>query len=195
MTQSPMLNALVLNCAQKLMMPNNSCSTLEIKMELRRTHPIYYWTQQIVSDIMNDLSKSGTFKYKDNGTFRTYFTENKNTSVGKSTKTVVKKSTVSTKAVTKSPTKSYDSTISKKKALELIRNNKGRFFTVVFTKKEDGSTRTMNCQYLTNQKISNEFIKVKEMSLVIKKDNNPIRQFATSTLKSLNIGKVNYKIK
>lgn len=62
----------VLAVAKKLAKGNNTVTTLEIKTELRRDYPYYFWTQQVVSDYMSQFAGDGIFTYTDNGTFRTY---------------------------------------------------------------------------------------------------------------------------
>ena len=62
----------VLTVAKQLAKANNTVTTLEIKTELRRDYPYYYWSQASVSDYMSQLAGDGVFTYTDNGTFRTY---------------------------------------------------------------------------------------------------------------------------
>lgn len=62
----------VLAVAKKLAKANNTVTTLEIKNELRRDYPYYYWTQQVVSDFTAQFAGDGVFSFTDNGTFRTY---------------------------------------------------------------------------------------------------------------------------
>jgi len=62
----------VLTVAQSLAKAKNTVTTLEIKIELRRDYPYYFWTQQIVSDYMDQLAGDGLFTYTDNGTYRIY---------------------------------------------------------------------------------------------------------------------------
>jgi len=62
----------VLAVAKGLCKANNTVTTLEIKLELRRDYPYYFWTQQAVSDYMSQLAGDGIFTYADNGTYRTY---------------------------------------------------------------------------------------------------------------------------
>jgi hypothetical protein len=62
----------VIAVAKRLCKANNTVTTLEIKVELRRDYPYYFWTQQAVSDYMSQLAGDGIFTYTDNGTFRTY---------------------------------------------------------------------------------------------------------------------------
>jgi hypothetical protein len=192
------VKALVLGCAQSLMRANNTCTTLEIKLELRKTQPAYFWTQQIVSNIMDEFATAKVFTYSDNGTFRTYSDPSRPvTKVAKTTR-ASKTTKIATKvAKSSSPAKKFTATgtLSRTAALKLIRNNKGHFFTVVFTKKEDGSTRTMNCQYLSGQTVDKNYVKVREASLIRTNDPNPIRQFATSNMKMLSIAGNCYKVK
>lgn len=184
---------LVLAAAQKLLGANNTVTTLEIKTELRKTHSQFYWTQDVVSKCMDDFSSQGAFSYTDNGTFRTYSDPTKKPAARvakpKPTKAAAKSVAKSTRkwAATKS--------MSRSKAEKRMCNNKGHFFTVVFTKLTDGTERTMNCQYLPGQTTGTGYIKVKEASLVRAKDPNPIRQFDLSTVKFLSIGGETYKIR
>lgn len=62
----------VLKVAKDLAKANNTVTTLEIKNELRRDYPYYFWTQDVVSKYMADFAGDGTFTYTDNGTYRTY---------------------------------------------------------------------------------------------------------------------------
>lgn len=62
----------VLTVATALAKANNTVTTLEIKVELRRDYPYYYWTQDVVSDFMNQLAGDGVFTFTDNGTHRIY---------------------------------------------------------------------------------------------------------------------------
>lgn len=84
--------------------------------------------------------------------------------------------------------------ISRTKALQLMENNHGHFFTATFTKK-DGSERTMNCQYLKDQSASKlGYIKVKEPA-ALKRGETAIKQVNLQTLKAVSIAKVSYKIR
>ena len=58
--------------AQDLAKANNTVTTLEIKTQLRRDYPYYYWDQTTVSSYMDQLAGDGLFTYKDNGTYRIY---------------------------------------------------------------------------------------------------------------------------
>lgn len=193
--------ALVLGCAQSLLKANNTVTTLEIKTELRKSQPAFYWTQDVVSEIMDDFATSSVFTYTDNGTFRTYSDPSrvvtKTTTRSRSHKTVTKKTRKATKKAKSTSTKTWTptATISRTKALNLMMNNKGHYFTVVFTKKEDGSERTMNCQYLPNQTLGLGYVKVREASKLRTGAANSIRQFALDSMKILSIAKNTYKIR
>lgn len=62
----------VLSTAKTLAKANNTVTTLEIKTELRRDYPYYFWTQDVVSKYMDQLAGDGLFTYTDNGTYRIY---------------------------------------------------------------------------------------------------------------------------
>lgn len=62
----------VLKVAQDLAKAKNTVTTLEIKVELRRDYPYYFWDQKVVSLYMDQLAGDGVFTYTDNGTYRTY---------------------------------------------------------------------------------------------------------------------------
>jgi hypothetical protein len=83
--------------------------------------------------------------------------------------------------------------ISVTKALELMKNNKGRFFTSVFTNKA-GETRVINGQYLSGQNPSElGYVKVREASKLKAKENS-VRNVNLQTLSELKISGVIYKI-
>lgn len=62
----------VLTVAKGLLKANNTVTTLEIKLELRRDYGYYFWTQKVVSDYMDQFAGDGIFTYIDNGTYRIY---------------------------------------------------------------------------------------------------------------------------
>lgn len=191
---------LILKTAQTLLKPNNAVTTLEIKTDLRKNHPGYYWDQAFVSQCMNEYSIKGIFNYNDNGTYRTYFDPARpcaNTTPTAAPQTIPAKSPKKAKAA-KSAKKDKWATsakISKSKALAMMQNNKGHFFSVQFTKKGDGTLRTMNCQYLPGQTVNLGVVKVKEACLVRSKDANPVRSFDMSTLKKVSIGGQVYSVR
>ena len=85
--------------------------------------------------------------------------------------------------------------ISKTAALEMIKNSKGKFFTVKFLK-NNGKERILNCQYMKDQK-SNDFglVKVKEVSkLKNEKIDSWIKSFSINKLQEIRINKQTYTI-
>lgn len=84
----------VLGTAKDLLKANNTVTTLEIKGQLRKDYPYYYWDQSTVSKYMNGFAGDGIFSYTDNGTYRTYSLVNvtkKAPVIKPTTKTVVYK--------------------------------------------------------------------------------------------------------
>lgn len=71
-TDMKQMRQAVLDTAKSLCKANNTVTTLEIKQELRRDYPYFYWDQSTVSKYMDSLAGDGIFKYTDNGTYRTY---------------------------------------------------------------------------------------------------------------------------
>jgi len=169
------------SAAKKLLKANNTVTTLEIKTELRTSSPDAYY-QSDISHAMDELSQEGKFTYTDNGVYRVYSETTQSTV----TQPVVKKS---------------DNRVSIKKALELMKSTKGRFFTAVFLKKNN-EERVINCQLLANQDDLNlgyvkvkEAIKMKNAKMNVDVKTNPIRQINLQTLKSLKIKGETYKIR
>lgn len=176
-----------------------------------------------VSDLFHELVNEGKFKsIADNGTYQTYRSVNNliqslgnvinktvkaspNTSVGVKTglRGLVKGSVIAlaagkkaaaTRAANKS-SKSIGNRILRTTALNLMKNNKGRFFTATFIKK-DGSNRTINCQYVKNQIPSTlGYVLVKEAKLLKSGDKEPIRNVNLQTLDTLKVGGQIYTIK
>lgn len=189
----------VLDTANALLKSQNRVTTLEIKTSLRAnaTYAQYYWDQAIVSAIMIELQKEGKFDYVDTGVYRIY--SGTPAPVKKVRKAAIATPTAApappaqpAKAVTK---KVAAVRISRKRALELMSTNKGHFFTATFEKK-DGTTRTINCQYLKDQTNSDlGYVKVKEAGLMKKGEANPVRQVNLQTLKALTIAKQAYVIR
>jgi len=96
------------------------------------------------------------------------------------------------KMKTEKDTTYYPTKLSKKKALEYMSNNKGHFFTAIFIDK-DGERRTINCQYLKDQKQSvMGYVLVKEASK-LRKGEDAIRSINLQTLKEIHIGGIKYK--
>lgn len=214
--ETPMkqMTEIVINTAKRLCKAQNQVTTLEIKAEVIKTHNQYHWTQAYVSATMDDAYKAGLFKYYDTNTggntHRVYSEVGSasNTTKPKKVKTVTlktapKKTSVPKAAIKKAVKQAFAptvvatpvKTISKTKALELMENNKGHFFTATFIDKKN-EERTMNCQYLKDQTYSKlGYVKVKEAIKAKMTANDAIRQINLQTLKSLKIAGNSYKVK
>lgn len=178
----------VLAIAKELCKANNTVTTLEIKNELRKRYPHNQWEQTEVSTVMNDFQNSGKFTFSDNGTYRVYSLAN--TKPSKSTPKVntMKATTTSTR------TRSTGTRISKSKALDLIQNSNGKFFTVTFIKK-DGTRRVMNGQHTSDMGVSSlGYINVKDITAVRRKESATIKSVNLQTIESIRLGKTTYKV-
>ena len=185
----------VLDTANKLCKANNTVTTLEIKTELRKTHPYFHWIQNSrngltgVSEYMDELHQEGHFTYTDNGQYRVYSAVTTTTTKAR----VPKHAGTPTPRATSNPNHNIRS-ISRQKALDMMANNKGHFFTAVFVK-QNGDERTINCQYLKDQ-TSNPlgYVMVREAQKM-KDGVNAIRQINLQTLRKLRIAGQDYNIR
>ena len=184
----------ILSVAKKLCKANNTVTTLEIKTELRKRYPNNRWEQAKVSSTMIDANAAGKFDYTDNGTFRTY------SLVGKGTTTTpvaqVSTPTTTGKAKKAKAPKAPMTTqkISRTKALDLIQNSNGKFFTVTFIKK-DGTRRVLNGQYTPDMGVSPlGYILVKDISAVRKKEVKTVKNVNLQTIESITLNNVLSKI-
>lgn len=184
--------------AMNLCQANNTVTTLELKTELRNTHPYFHWIQNTkgnltgVSEYMNELAQEGDFVYSDNGQYRVYSTV---TTVKSKVKTARINRVTSTKLVAQAKIPNHNvRSISRQKALDMMMSNKGHFFTAVFTKK-DGDKRTINCQYMKDQKANPVgYVMVREAGKM-KLGVNAVRQINLQTLESIRIAGQNYNIR
>lgn len=220
---------LVLQVAQDLCKPNNSITTLEIKMELRKRYPDFLWNKYYVgsipgvSDLFHELVREGKFRsIADNGIFQTYadvnwlsqapvrlFTKRKKVSapkkatfgggtpqkgqsVNKTTGQPVSHTDTATGKTLAIPKGSKS--ISAKKAKEMMTNNKGQFFTAVFTK-QDGTTRILNGQYLKDQQDGTNNVKVREAGKAKATPQDSIRNVPLDRLHALRIAGNVYRVK
>lgn len=186
-----------------------SATTLEIKEQLRITHPDKKWNQTDVSLVMLDFEKSSSdLTSTDNGQYKTYYLNNtvsaKPASPVKSTKKKVSKTAKVAKVAKPKKVKKTTATkkdrpqpviditgadkISKTAAVELIRNSKGNFFTVGFVK-TDGDVRYLNgVVKASNFMNSQGYINVTE-------SNGNKRQINPRTILALKISKKTYVTK
>jgi len=180
---------------KNLLDKNKTTTSLEVKEKLREVYPDYYWAQDEISENLAQLAVAKKLEFTDNGPYRTYFYP------------VVVDATI-----VKTPKKApiiKGGTISRTKAFDLIKNNKGHFFTATFQKKgtatKPGELRTINCQYMKDQiQTPLGMIKVKEAKLLkanknsnttVKNDNDSIRTINLQTLTALIIKGTSYKVK
>lgn len=186
----------IVNIMTDLLTANNTVTTLEIKTEARTLYPDFYWDQATVSKVLDELASKGALTYTDNGTFRTYsevvtkrFVNTTPTTPKKAVKTTTKRSN------NKILTAKVNGTITRTKALKLIENNKGHFFSVVFDKKS-GEERVMNAQYLSDQSDSSlGYVKVKETGKMRTDPKKAIRNINLQTLKKISIAGKTYNVK
>lgn len=194
----------VIDTAKRLCSAQNKVTNLEIKVELIKTHPQFFWTQGFISATMDTAYNDGMFTYQDTSTAGNYHrVYSLVTTTGALAKTGIRK-VVKTKGVvktvkvsTKKPKalKSTVKTISRTKALELMENNRGHFFTATFVSKKKGE-RTINCQYLKDQTYSRlGYVKVKEAIKAKVDPKDAIRQINMQTLTALKIAGNSYKVK
>jgi hypothetical protein len=203
----------VINTAKRLLKSQNKVTTLEIKAEVIKTHPTYFWTQNCVSAIMDDAFKAGMFTYYDTTTggnqHRVYSDPGvkvRNVKIKPQMTTTTKTKVAPKKAAKKTAKKAVKAivktvfkapatkTIGRTKALELMENNRGHFFTATFISKK--GERTINCQYLKDQTYSKlGYVKVKEAIKAKMASGDAIRQINLQTLKSLKIAGNVYKVK
>jgi phage/plasmid primase-like uncharacterized protein len=179
----------VLAIAKELCKANNTVTTLEIKNELRKRYPHNRWEQTEVSTVMNDFQNEGKFTFSDNGTYRVYSLVFKTKTKSKPTKTnTMKATTASTR------TRSTSTRISRSKALDMIQNSNGKFFTVTFIKK-DGTRRVMNGQHTSDMGVSKlGYINVKDMTAVRRKESATIKSVNLQTIETIRLGKTTYKV-
>lgn len=187
----------ILSVAKKLCKANNTVTTLEIKTELRKRYPNNRWEQAKVSSTMIDANAAGKFDYTDNGTFRTYSLAGKGTTVAPvaqvSTPTVTTP-TGKTKKVKAPKAPMTTQKISRTKALDLIQNSNGKFFTVTFIKK-DGTRRVLNGQYTPDMGVSPlGYILVRDISAVRRKEDKKVKNVNLQTIESITLNNVLSKI-
>lgn len=191
--------------SNKLLKANNTITTLEVKIELRTKFPRIKWNQSEIHDYFVNGVNNNIFEVvDDNGTYRTYASKNKsktNKSMKKPIKVPISNVTVGTtpaQVISLAPTQTKsrkDNRISRTKAYEMMKNNKGRFFTATFIKK-DNTERTINCQFLKDQtELNMGYVRVRESSKLKTNPKDATRQINLQTLKRLKIGGAEYKIR
>jgi hypothetical protein len=184
----------ILSVAKKLCKANNTVTTLEIKTELRKRYPNTRWEQSKVSQTMSDANVAGKFEYTDNGTFRTYSLVGKGTIVAPVAQVTTSAKTGRVKKAKAPKAPMTTQKISRTKALDLIQNSNGKFFTVTFIKK-DGSRRVLNGQYTPDMGVSPlGYILVKDISAVRRKEVKTVKNVNLQTIESITLNNVVSKI-
>jgi len=126
-----------------LLLANNTCTTLEVKNELRKREPRVQWNQADVSNIMDLLHQNGVLTYRNLGTYRIYSAANKQSNIPSPSAISATFSVTKVKKPKKlAPTRT---SIGKNAALAVIQGTNNKFFGVTFTKK-DGTERKMVCR-------------------------------------------------
>lgn len=133
------MKTLIKKAATDLIQANQMTTTLEIKEELIRTEPTYYWKQSFISSVMAELADNGVFDFTDNGTFRIYELPNSTSSMITKSSSTYRKIPLSQRNVVK---------VSLTDLAKLVEDNAGKFVGLVHTKKTTGQKNTMNCQVL-----------------------------------------------
>lgn len=152
--------------ANALCNAQNQFTTLELKNELRKKYPNEIWNQQEISIEMMDLADQGHFDFYHNGVYRTYSATP--SLQGSQAQTTTSNPSMVSQLITKAQTtnsvvilkpqkqpkvtiKPIIKRIGRKKALEIIQNTNGKFFSVRFEKK-NGEDRLMGVQYVKGTK-------------------------------------------
>lgn len=199
---------IIFNMAIKLLKPQNRITNLEIKNQLRKDFPDFSWKQEFVHDTMDNFYRQGYFIIADdNGTYRTYADPTYNPITvdavivddtialtdGQYTKAIDPTATqndVVSDTTTNTVVDAVKTTIDANKALSLMQNNSGHFFTAFV--KENGNVEVLNCQYVRNRQDLNA-----PNSVVVKLRKKAVDSFKTfelSNLTELSINKQSFVI-
>jgi len=162
---------IVLTTLNNLLKTKNTLTAKEIKDACCNVAEHYYWTKDFINTCLKEFAEKKIHnmeQWLDDPNCWSLFS--------------------------KKDSKVMNKVITPKEALEMICNSKGHFFSVMFKKKTDKTTRNINCQYVVGQKRSGNIIKVKESGL-LKKGLNPIRSFDYTTIQELRMNKTTYSVK
>lgn len=163
--------------AKELLVASNKVTSLEVTSLLKKKVAQFHWTKDNVGEILDQIEAAGKLTSESKGSYKIY-SSIKGVKLGKEA--------VEVSAISKT-------SIGRKQALELMRNNKGRFFTATFVNKEN-NLRTINAQYLKDQGTTDlGYVKVRETSKM-KGEENSIRQINLQTLEELSIGGKTFKV-
>lgn len=139
------MKSAVYGTATKLLKANGRVTNLEIKVSVRTKLPHYFWSQKIVSSLMDELYQEGKFSFTDNGQYRIY------TPIVQLTNSQVAGNQPATSPSKTKTTKIPQSiTIDKQKALDLVKQ--GPFINASIIIR--GSSKFVDVQDIKAQKKS-----------------------------------------
>lgn len=189
------------DAANALCNAQNQFTNLELKNELRKNFPNEIWNQMDISVEMMDLADGGGyFDYTHNGSYRTYFATpslqgsqiQTNSNPSMTAQLIAKAQATITQAIVKQPKIKVPvatKRIGRNKALEIIQNTNGKFFSVKFAKK-NGDERLMGVQYVKGTKADPlGYVRLKELKTQITKSVN------LQTLSEIKTNNTLYKVK
>lgn len=187
--------------ANALCNAQNQFTNLELKNELRKKFPNEVWNQMDISIEMMDLADNeGHFNYTHNGTYRVYTatpslqgsqTVNNSKSITAQLIAKAQATNPSLPQTTQPKIKVPVTTkrIGRTKALDIIQNTNGKFFSVKFAKK-NGDERLMGVQYVKGTKPDPlGYVRLKELKTQITKSVN------LQTLSEIKTNNTLYKVK
>ena len=161
-----MKNQIIKDKVLELLKANNTITTLEVKIELRKRGSV---NQEVVSEVLKEMADNGELIFTDNGTYRIY-------------------SLPLTKSVAKLLKVVVINTIEKIKinaAIELLKANTGKMLTIVFTKK-DHSLKISNGQFRN---------KINQLGYYsFKEKGSDYKQFDPKKLKEIRVNKKVYEV-
>lgn len=186
-----------------LLIKNGSTTTLEIKDELRRRFPSFTWKQEDISNEMMNLEQElDNLTFIDTGDFRVYslvpdtdmikkatgIPTGTTTTLGKTLATLTAKPKKSPKIGKGKVYSGSTQNLSRTAVVDLMRDSKGKFYTVTFTK-VDGSERVINGQTKKSNFMDNlGYINFRE-------SNGNMRRVNPKTIKEISISGNIYKVK
>jgi len=186
--------------ANELCSAQNQFTNLELKNKLRKKFPNEIWNQTDISAIMINLSdEDGYFDYIYNGSHRIYFASpslcdsqaqiNSNPPIIAQLIADMQSISIPNAKPVKVKTPLTTKRIGRNKALEIIQNTKGKFFSVKFTKK-NSDKRLMGVQYAKCTKADPlGYVRLKELKTQVTKSIN------LQTLSEIKANNILYKIK
>lgn len=188
--------------ANALCNAQNQFTNLELKNELRKKFPNEIWNQMDISIEMMDLADNdGHFDYTHNGTYRVYtatpslqgsqngLSGQSNSNPSMTAQLIAKAQSQPIAKQPKIKVPLATKRIGRTKALDIIQNTNGKFFSVRFEKK-NGEDRLMGVQYVKGTKPDPlGYVRLKELKTQITKSVN------LQTLSEIKTNNTLYKVK